>query len=264
MLGSITRTTAANRKEPAMNPINPSKATFAALQAELDAQRRQIAALSARRAPLRGRNLGAVLGICFALVLSTAAVAAIPGAGGVINACFLPKSGILRLIDAEAGERCTRKEQAISWNQTGPQGLPGERGLQGEPGPQGVQGLPGAPGAQGERGPQGEPGPQGVQGLQGPQGVPGTPGISGLEIVWAETAIDSSTEKQLFIPCPAGKRAISAGVEVRTRIDREGEPIAVHAVLIRFDGAYVKAIETAPYAENWFLDGNVVCANVAP
>lgn len=69
-------------------------------------------------------------GLAFAV--SAPALAAIPGLGGVIAGCYNTEKGNLRVIDAEAGVSCdSRKETAISWNQTGPQGLPGERGEQG-------------------------------------------------------------------------------------------------------------------------------------
>jgi len=51
--------------------------------------------------------------------------AAIPGPGGVINACY-KSSGVLRVIDSD--KSCGARETAISWNQTGPQGPPGTGG----------------------------------------------------------------------------------------------------------------------------------------
>jgi hypothetical protein len=168
-----------------VNDPQPLEATVAALQSELAAQRRQIAALSARRAPLRGRHLGAILGICLALLLSTVAVAAIPSAGGVITACYSLKSRIVRVIDAEAGKTCARGEQKLQWNKTGPRGRAGATGPQGSIGAPGPQGLPGAPG---EQGPQGLPGIQGLQGLPGVQGTAGAigpPGPSGPQgLTW--------------------------------------------------------------------------------
>ncbi len=62
------------------------------------------------------------------------AYATIPGSDGVISACRDSKTGMLRAIDAEAGETCDAKEVLLTWNQTGPQG------------PQGPQGPPGPPG----------------------------------------------------------------------------------------------------------------------
>jgi hypothetical protein len=47
------------------------------------------------------------------------AYAAIPGSNGVINACYEKRTGLLRVIDAEAGKRCLSFESPISWNQQG-------------------------------------------------------------------------------------------------------------------------------------------------
>ena len=51
----------------------------------------------------------------------TVAVAAIPGAGGVINACYDSK-GSMRVIDAQAGATCSNKETPLTFNATGPTG----------------------------------------------------------------------------------------------------------------------------------------------
>jgi hypothetical protein len=65
------------------------------------------------------------------LVLGTGAVAlaAIPSADGTITGCRDNRSGALRVIDAEAGQSCTAKETALTWNQTGPAGPPGVAGV---------------------------------------------------------------------------------------------------------------------------------------
>jgi hypothetical protein len=80
---------------------------------------------------------------------AVAAYATIPNAG-VIHACFLTSTGVLRVIDATV-TNCAKKETALKWN---------VQGVQGVQGPQGVQGT------------------QGIQGNQGPQGDPGLPGVS--------------------------------------------------------------------------------------
>lgn len=118
---------------------------------------------------------GGVAAIGIVMLLGSVAVgyAAVPAANGVITACYNTSgnpSGTMRVIDAEAGAKCSKNEKTLTFNQTGPQGL------QGPPGPQGIQGIqgePGEPGPQGIQGIQGEQGPQGIQGLQGPQGVAG-------------------------------------------------------------------------------------------
>jgi hypothetical protein len=79
--------------------------------------------------------------VATALIAVTAGVsyAAIPGAGGAIDGCFEKRTGLLRVIDTEAGKRCTQWETAIQWNQ---KGLKGDQGL---PGPKGDKGDPGTP-----------------------------------------------------------------------------------------------------------------------
>jgi hypothetical protein len=68
--------------------------------------------------------------ITIALALSgqvAIAFAAIPGVGGVISACFDSK-GIMRVIDAEAGQVCSNKETPITMNQAGQTGSTGPTG----------------------------------------------------------------------------------------------------------------------------------------
>jgi hypothetical protein len=119
-----------------------------------------------------------------ALVLSVATLALAVGAGvayatipasgsGVISGCFEKRTGILRVIDAEAGKKCTQYETPISWNQQGPKG---DRGEIGQPGPNGDTGLTGPPGPKGEKG---DLGPQGERGLDGPSGPQGAAGQTG-------------------------------------------------------------------------------------
>jgi hypothetical protein len=72
------------------------------------------------------------VGIAIGLVLAGAAVAtaAIPDSNGVIHACRDLRTGALRVIDSEAGQSCTNKEAALTWNQAGPQGPPGLSGYE--------------------------------------------------------------------------------------------------------------------------------------
>jgi hypothetical protein len=52
----------------------------------------------------------------------------IPDTGGVIHACFKktsPNQGTLRVIDSDKGQSCSGGENALDWNQTGPQGPAG-------------------------------------------------------------------------------------------------------------------------------------------
>jgi hypothetical protein len=67
----------------------------------------------------------AIVSVSVVLASATLAVAAIPSADGTITACRNAKSGALRVIDADAGQACSKDERQLSWNQTGPQGPPG-------------------------------------------------------------------------------------------------------------------------------------------
>lgn len=63
------------------------------------------------------------------------AAAAIPNSStGIITACYQKNKGMLRVIDAQAGERCRSSEIQLSWNQRGPAGPAGPQGPQGPPG----------------------------------------------------------------------------------------------------------------------------------
>jgi len=66
------------------------------------------------------------------LVAAVAGVsyAAIPAADGTISACKDQK-GILKVINAEAGQTCSGSQQLLTWNQQGPQGPAGQDGISG-------------------------------------------------------------------------------------------------------------------------------------
>jgi hypothetical protein len=138
------------------------------------------------------------IGVAFASVAAGGvAWATIPGSEGVISGCYEQRTGLLRVIDAEAGKACTRYEQPLSWNR---------EGLRGEPGPAGVAGPVGPPG------PVGEPGPRGHEGPQGLQGLPGVAEIS--DVVWVGTSfftINTDTRKRAVAMCPVGKELLGGG-----------------------------------------------------
>ena len=102
------------------------------------------------------------------------AVAAIPATGtGQITGCRTITTGALRVIDYQAGKRCTTKERYLTWNV---KGVAGPRGLTGATGPRGLTGAVGAKGATGATGPQGLPGATGAVGLKGDTGATGPAG----------------------------------------------------------------------------------------
>lgn len=131
---------------------------------------RRIRPRGARR-PNPGRVMkikGFVAGLITGIIVTggTVALAAIPGStSAVFHACYATRGGDLRLIDFEAGTRCRRGERLVSWNQSGPSGLPGS---QGPAGPTGLQGEAGPVGPAGSEGPPGSTGPAGETGPAGP------------------------------------------------------------------------------------------------
>jgi hypothetical protein len=70
----------------------------------------------------------AVLGVAAALTAGIS-YAAIPSADGTISACIDPK-GTVKVIDADNGATCGAGKQLLTWNQQGPQGLPGVSGYE--------------------------------------------------------------------------------------------------------------------------------------
>src|SRR3954464_3253344 len=69
------------------------------------------------------------------------AVAAVPDSQGRIAACYLKKTGKVRLL--VKGNKCQKGEALIRWSQTGPRGLTGATGLPGATGGQGKDGARG-------------------------------------------------------------------------------------------------------------------------
>jgi Collagen triple helix repeat (20 copies) len=111
---------------------------------------------------IRGRTLLAATTVAVA-VTAGVGYGAIPSSSGAVNGCYEKVTGILRVIDKDAGKTCKSFETSINWS---------------------VQGPKGAPGATGPAGRNGDAGPRGEVGLPGPKGADGVPGpatLSGLE-----------------------------------------------------------------------------------
>lgn len=82
------------------------------------------------------RWLSRVAWLAAGVVVATALVggvayAVIPSPSGVISGCYDKINGQLRIIDASTGATCRPSEKALSWSQTGPQGLQGPQGAPG-------------------------------------------------------------------------------------------------------------------------------------
>jgi hypothetical protein len=68
---------------------------------------------------------------------------------GIVTVCYARSTGALRVIDAEAGRRCTSAEKRFTFNRTGPAGRRGARGSAGATGTKGDPGLQGPAGVNG-------------------------------------------------------------------------------------------------------------------
>ncbi len=71
-------------------------------------------------------------------VVAGVALAAIPRADGVIEACYQKKTGKLRVVDRASA--CRKSEIPLAWNQEGEKGDPGPAGPPGPVGPPGPAG----------------------------------------------------------------------------------------------------------------------------
>lgn len=88
-----------------------------------------------RRRSLPGGHLfrAGLVAAFLVVAVGANAYASIPDANGVIHACYDHGSGNLRIIDPTVKDKhqsqCDKPETALSWSQTGPQGLIGPAGL---------------------------------------------------------------------------------------------------------------------------------------
>jgi hypothetical protein len=110
------------------------------------------------RKSLGGRRTRLLVAVAIGVGVSAGiAYAAIPHSDtAVISGCYGKLTGVLRVIDAEAGKKCTTFETPIAWSQRGPKGDPGPQGAAGQQGPAGPAGE------RGDVGPQEPPGPAGT------------------------------------------------------------------------------------------------------
>ena len=150
----------------------------------------------------RQRTVGILaLGLVGILAVVGVGLGAIPGSDGVIQACYndtgngQSSNGQLRVVDAEAGAKCSQNEKALSFSQKG------------------VKGDTGAPCLPANPACVGPPGPKGDKGETGQQGAPGS-SAGGYEIVMKEVSRPGSNVGQFVegtASCPAGKVAIAGG-----------------------------------------------------
>jgi hypothetical protein len=92
----------------------------------------------------------------------------------------------------------------------------------------------------------------------------GSAALAGYQVVTAETAVNTSSPKQLSVGCPAGKLATGAGWGV---LDPTGVILAGEATyfLPSFDGKswLINARNNSTFAPSWKLKGFLLCANTA-
>ncbi|GAB4013064.1 hypothetical protein [Nocardioides ultimimeridianus] len=170
-----------------------------------------------RRPSRRTAVLGAVSATLLAIAGTTAALATVPSSStGTITGCVNKTTAAVRIIDAQAGKKCTTNETTVNWSKgysskgaysatvdynvldvvtsdgssyvakanppvgTAPTNTTywGLLASRGATGPAGPTGLAGPTGAKGDAGATGLTGPAGPKGDIGAQGVPGANGTS--------------------------------------------------------------------------------------
>jgi collagen triple helix repeat protein len=172
--------------------------------------------------------------------------------------------GTLSNVGTQPPDRCPLNAHVISWNQQGPQGVPGPagpQGQQGDAGPQGPQGL------QGEPGPQGVPGPAGQT---GPQGPAGSSGVSGYEIIRVTGPVGTGHQvtESLAATCSAGKKVLSGGGFPVIDSGSSGvvEEVVLHSSVPLNDNAWaIQAVNpNTDGTTTWHLVAYAVCASATP
>ena len=137
-------------------------------------------------------KVGATITVAVLLLgIGGIASGAIPSTkSGKIITCFAKSGGAMRVIDHQAGKRCTRKERKLAWKRRGPAG------------PQGAQGVQGATGVAGPQGPNGSTGPTG----------PACP--VDLTFVWSNIVdVVAGTSDFFLVYCPEGQSVTGGGVD---------------------------------------------------
>ncbi len=184
---------------------------------------------------IKGKRMTAATLAAMLVVGAGVAYASIPDQSEIIHGCYKAADGKLRVIDTGAGDSCLSSENALDWNQKGPQGPTG---------PQGPQGV---------AGPAGPTGAQGVQGIQGVQGNPGPSGTShaysaSTNILTINGGNGVFPTTVLHVNVPAGNYAVwvngvLSGVTFECKINAGG----VAAQFVQFGGTFaVTAVAALP------------------
>lgn len=105
-----------------------------------------------------------------------------------------------------------------------------------------------------------QPGPAGPAGPQGPAGQQGAPGLAGLEIVKAQSALSSDTQRSMPVTCPAGKMVVGGG----GLIVGAGGDVALDESYPTSPSTWrATAYEVNATGANWHLVAYALCASVA-
>lgn len=84
-------------------------------------------------------------------------------------------------------------------------------------------------------------------------------GLSGLELVSAASAQDSSSPKVLLLTCPAGKRAVAAGVRLTGAAATNGDIVVNESYASSATQWTIRAIESNAVGTSWMLSGQAAC-----
>jgi hypothetical protein len=84
-------------------------------------------------------------------------------------------------------------------------------------------------------------------------------GLSGLELVTAVSALDSSSPKAVLVNCPAGKRAIAGGYRLTGTPVNNGNVGLTEFYPSSATQWTARAIETTAVGTSWMLTAQVAC-----
>lgn len=190
-------------------------------------------------------KLAAALGVAI-LVTGATAITVAANNPATFFACLTKNGNLYNVVANGIPETCHAGDDAVQWDQTGPQGPAGATGDTGPAGPtgatgadgpqgptgatgaQGAQGEVGATGATGAQGPTGPTGPAGEVGAQGPTGPTGATGATGpagttidtttvlgrTVTVVASATVTANNFNILNVNCPTGYEVTGGGVDV--------------------------------------------------
>jgi hypothetical protein len=121
--------------------------------------------------------------------------------------------------------------------------------------------LPASLGAVGPQGPKGDKGAKGDKGDKGAKGDPGAPGAkgdpaaSGYQVVTSGSAVDGTKRKFARAFCPAGKRVVGGGYEIKY--------VGSYSVIDSFpDGNSWSVVADNNGTNTWGVIASAICVSV--